>query len=42
MRITAAMIGEPNRNETAANVPHAAISVETSGGASALSLSMTR
>ena len=34
IRITAAMIGEPNRNETAAKVAEVASSVPSSGGAS--------
>ena len=34
IRITAAMIGEPNRNETAAKVPELASSVPSCGGAS--------
>ena len=39
---TAAITGEPNRNETAANVPQAAISCWTSGGASRRIRRMTR
>jgi hypothetical protein len=42
MRITAAMIGDPKRNDTAANVAEAAITVRTSGGASRRSRSTAR
>ena len=42
IRITAAMIGEPNKNETAAKVPELASSVPSSGGASRRSDRMVR